>query len=259
LIVRVVGDTRVVADEGIRAKVQADDQRHHARQSRRGLPSSLSGNVWLRLAFEHTPVNEATRECARHGCDPEHPQLRNRPAADKDSRAGAPRRVDRSGSHGDADQMDQGERQTDREAREPDGCPAMGRTQYHDQKHERHNDFGDEASGQRVSARGMLAETIGGKAAELEVGFAARNHEQHASRNNGADDLRDDIGRDVAARKPPTRPQSNSHSWIEVPTRDRPQRVCAREDRQAEGERDTGEADSDVRKRTSQHRAAAST
>ena len=50
--------------------------------------------------------------------DPEQPELLERPAADEQRRTGAARRVHRRVGHRNADQVDQRERETDREAGE---------------------------------------------------------------------------------------------------------------------------------------------
>src|SRR3546814_1544432 len=59
---------------------------------------------------------------------PEEPQLLERQPADDERRAGAARRVDRGVGHGDRNQVDQGERKSDRDRRETRRRAAVGRS-----------------------------------------------------------------------------------------------------------------------------------
>ena len=61
--------------------------------------------------------------------------------------------IDRRVRHRDADQMDQCEGETDREACETYRGAFVGRAEDDDQKHERHDDFAHESGRKRISTR----------------------------------------------------------------------------------------------------------
>jgi len=67
-------------------------------------------------------IHDAGDQGADDRRDPEQPELIERPATRKQCRARAARRIHRRIGHGNADQMDQGQRQADREAGKTGGA-----------------------------------------------------------------------------------------------------------------------------------------
>ena len=143
--------------------------------------------------------------------------------------------------------------------READRGAPVRRAEDDDQEHERHDDLGDQGGGQRVAAGRMLAVAVGREAAgEVESRLAAGDEIQHAGAGDGSGDLGDHVPEDVAPPESPAGPEPDGDRGVEVTARDRPERVGARQDGQAEGERHADEPDAQGRKRRGQHRAAAS-
>ena len=74
------------------------------------------------LVLFEVASQERVEDSGQHGaqdrCDPEQPELAERPAADEDRGAGAARGVDREVRDGDPDQVDQREPEADRDRRE---------------------------------------------------------------------------------------------------------------------------------------------
>jgi len=90
--------------------------------------------AFIRLGFSLILLRdrgvEQSRDCGAHDRgDPEEPQLLQRPAAHENCLAGAARRVDRSVGHRNADQVDQGQPQPDRDRRTALGRPFVGRAE----------------------------------------------------------------------------------------------------------------------------------
>src|SRR5260221_13698884 len=81
------------------------------------------------------PVGERADDGADDRGYPEQPELLQRPAADKQRRAGAPRRVHRGIRHRNADQVDQREAEADRNRRETRGRAPVRRPENDDEEH----------------------------------------------------------------------------------------------------------------------------
>src|SRR5215510_11560991 len=67
-------------------------------------------------SLEQRAVQEAAERRAHDRRDPEQPELRDRPPPDEERRPGAARRIHRRVGDGNADEVDEGERQTDGQA-----------------------------------------------------------------------------------------------------------------------------------------------
>lgn len=83
----------------------------------------------------------------------------------------------------------------------------------------------------------------------LSVGDEIQNHR--------ADHLRNDIRWQLRGLEPAAAYQPDANGRIEVTTRDMADRECHRQHRQSECQRNAQQTDADLRKRRSQHRAAA--
>src|SRR6185437_5772583 len=73
-----------------------------------------------------------------------------------------------------------------------------------------------------------------------------------------AEYLRDNVGCEFLTRKAAACPQSEAHGGIDVASGDVPYSIRHRQQRESEGQRHAGEADSEMGKAGGQYRAAAS-
>src|SRR5271157_58665 len=78
------------------------------------------------LLREKPRVEKSGRGGSEEGCQPEEPQLCDRPTLDEDSGAGAARRIYREIGDRNSDQVDQRKTQTDRKRREALRCAGIG-------------------------------------------------------------------------------------------------------------------------------------
>ena len=74
---------------------------------------------------------------------------------------------------GNADEVDQRQREADGQRREADGRARIGGAEDDEQEEERHQHFGEERGGLRVAAGRMFAEAVGSEAAGNRVGAVA--------------------------------------------------------------------------------------
>ena len=171
------------------------------------------------------------------------------PAALEQRDAGAARRIDRSVVHRNADQMDQGQGQTDRQTRKTGWGPPVGRALDDEHEHRGQDEFAHHHRRHGVAARGVCAVAIRGKAARrgAEAGFAGGDGIEHGGRCNRADHLREDVRDHLADAKPPAGTQTDRHRRIEVPARHVPDGIHHGEHREAEGERHAEKADAKMR------------
>jgi AraC-like DNA-binding protein len=79
-------------------------------------------------------VGQRSQQGTDDGCQPEQPQLAGGPVAHVQRHAGAAGRVDGGVGDGNADQVNQGQGQADRQRRESGRCAPVGGTQDDDQK-----------------------------------------------------------------------------------------------------------------------------
>ena len=136
---------------------------------------------------------------------------------------------------------------------------AVGRAQDHEQEAEGHHDLADEARRQRIAAGRVRAEAVAREAGvDVEARLAAGDRIEHGGAGDRAEHLRDDVGHQLGGLEPPARPQADRDRRIEMAARDVADRIGHGQDRQAERQRDAGEADAELRKRCGKHRGAAS-
>ncbi|MCY1244194.1 hypothetical protein D9M72_572530 [compost metagenome] len=103
----------------------------------------------------------------------------------------------------------------------------------------------------------MLAIAIGGQATgEVEPGLAAGNEVQQCRRQNAADHLRDDVGRQLLGWKTPAGCQPDRDGRIQMTTGDMPDGERHRQDRKPECERNTEQADAYFGESRCQHGTA---
>ena len=122
-------------------------------------------------------VDEPGQQSADDRRDPEEPELLDRPAADEERGARAPRGVHGDVRHRDADQVDQREAEADRDRREP-GRGALVRGAHDDEdEDEREHDLSDQTRRERVAARRVGSVAVRREAARLDVepGLTARD------------------------------------------------------------------------------------
>lgn len=93
----------------------------------------------------------------------------------------APGRIDGGICHRDADEVDQGEAQSDGDRRKPSRGPAVRSAEDDKEEHRRHHDLGNDRSTHTITSGGVLAKTIGRKTiSQAEVGLAAGDKKEHA-------------------------------------------------------------------------------
>src|SRR6188768_858044 len=74
-------------------------------------------------------VGERSEDRAGNRRDPEQPELRDRPTTDEHRDSGAPGWIDRGVCNRNADEVDEGEPETDRDGREALGGALVGRSE----------------------------------------------------------------------------------------------------------------------------------
>ena len=84
----------------------------------------------------------------------------------------------------------------------PCGARVRG-PQDHDQKHERHDDFGEQRGSETIAAGGVFAVAVGGQTGtEVEAGFTAGDDVQQARSDDRAQNLCDDVCGQIRALEP---------------------------------------------------------
>uniref|UniRef100_A0A1I7XXP9 ADH_N domain-containing protein n=1 Tax=Steinernema glaseri TaxID=37863 RepID=A0A1I7XXP9_9BILA len=113
---------------------------------------------------------------------PEQPQLFDGPGALEEGHAGRTRRVHGGVGDGDADQVNQGQGQTNRHACQASVTTLVGRAHDDEQEEGGQHNFCDQGSVTAVVVGRMLAKAVGGKACYgIKAGFAAGDQVQHAA------------------------------------------------------------------------------
>src|SRR5689334_2600982 len=103
----------------------------------------------------------------------------------------------------------------------------------------------------------MLTVTVCRKAfREIEVGCSACNGVKDRCSDHATNDLRHDIRNHILHRKAPASGEADSDRRVEMASRDMADGVSHCEHSQAEGERDTKQADADLREARCDDRAA---
>src|SRR6476620_7947014 len=80
---------------------------------------------------------------------------------------------------------------------------------------------------------------------------------EYGARNDSTENLRHDVGRELASRETTTSPKADRDRWVEVATRDMADGICHGQHGQTERERNAHQTNADVRKRRSKNRAPA--
>ena len=94
--------------------------------------------------------------------------------------------------------------------------------------------------------------------ADVETGRAARDHIKQRRGDDGADDLRDHIGHDLAGRKAAAGGKTDGDGGIEMTAGNVADGIGHRDDAQPERQRHPDQSDTDLREAGGDHRAAAS-
>src|ERR1041384_5303920 len=87
----------------------------------------------------------------------------------------------------------------------------------------------------------------GEAAAEIEPRLTARNDVQYSCRDDRAGNLSDNVRRQLGGREALAYSQSHRYGRIQMASGDMTDCVCHRQYGQAEGQRNSGEADTEVR------------
>ena len=127
------------------------------------------------------------------------------------------------------------------------GAPIRGAQDDH-HEHEGHDDLGDRAGQQGVLARRMLTVAIGCEAIlQREPRSTGGNHVEDAGANDSADDLGDEIARQLPGLEAAAHPQAHRHRGIEVGAGDRPDGIGHRQHRETESEGNAQKPDAEYR------------
>ena len=154
--------------------------------------------------------------------------------------------------------MDEREGQADGHRREA-GRDALFSHGENDQDEEHGGDnFEHNGRGQRVATGRVFTVAVGGKSVgQVKAGRTAGDDVEHASGRNAAEDLRDDVGRELAGGEASGRPEADGDSRVDVTPGDRTDGVGHGQQGEAEGERHAHEADAGVGEVAGQDRASA--
>src|SRR5689334_15613690 len=80
---------------------------------------------------------------------------------------------------------------------------------------------------------------------------------EYGARKDSTENLRHDIGRELASRETTASPKTDRDRWVEVAARDMADGICHRQHGQTERERNAHQTNADVRKRRSKNCAPA--
>ncbi len=128
-------------------------------------------------------------------------------------------------------------------AAEARGAVPGRRAEDHDQEDGGQHDLGQQRRLEAEAARRMFAEAVGREAADLGARLAGGDHVEHEGRGDGAEHLGDDVAGQLGGAEAPADHQAHRHGGIEVAPGDRAEGIGAGQHREAEGQRDTDEAD----------------
>jgi len=207
-------------------------------------------------------TNELVNQRAKYRADdrrnPEDPQLGHGPIPDKHRDARASSRINRRVRDRNADEVNQGETQTNPDWGESLGSALIGRTQDDQEKHHGHHDFRHERCNQAVLARRMLAKAIRSEAGgQFKSGLSAGDEIEDACSSNSAEHLRDDVRHQIFRLESPCRPQPNGYGRVKMATGDVPDGKRHRKDGQAERQGNAEQTNSHVGKTSGQDGASA--
>src|SRR5690606_27994810 len=141
-----------------------------------------------------------------------------------DGRGDRPSRVDRRVVDGDGGQVDEGERESDRDAGESGGAPLRVRHAEDDEDEDGgEEDLGDDRSAEAEAAGGVLAEAVARASAGLRRGQPRLGGEGPAApaerrRERRADDLRDRLAGRVLPAEAAGGRQAEGDGRVEVST-----------------------------------------
>ena len=145
-----------------------------------------------------------------------------------------------------------------------DGQPAkaarrtFGRgAQDHDEEDGCQHDLRHHGGHQPIAAGGVFAIAVGGKAPDVCARLARGNEVQHGRCSNGAQHLGHHVARQLGRLEPAPQRQPYRHGRVEMPARDRPQRIGPGQHREAKGQGHADKTDTQLREGGSQHGAAA--
>src|SRR6185437_5735810 len=126
-------------------------------------------------------------------------------------------------------------------------CALVGRAEDHDHEESREDDLNKEASEQGIAAWGMIAKAVAGEVAGNPAGFALGDFVEHAAGKDAAQNLRRDVGDQLARRKTFGDHEPDRYRGVQVAARDMPDRKRHRKYGESEGESNSKEADAQIR------------
>lgn len=160
------------------------------------------------------------------------------------------RRVHRRVAHGDADQVDEGQREADGERRDGLVFALGGDGEDDGDEHGGQDDLGQEDRAESEAAGGGGAVAVGGEAGvagggEVAGGAVGGDEEDDCGSDESAEDLADDVAGDVLPLGAAGDGETDADGGVEVAAGDVADGVDAGHHGEAEGERDAEEADSE--------------
>src|SRR5690606_14155731 len=149
-------------------------------------------------------VQKAIHQSADHttnqGSDPEQPQLFHGPGALEEGHAGRTGRVHGGVGDGDADQVNQGQGQTNRHACQASVTTLVGCAHDDEQEEGGQHNFCDQGCVAAVVVGRVLAKAVGGETCHgIEAGFAAGDQVQNTAGQQTADNLGNDVGNGITS------------------------------------------------------------
>src|SRR6185312_7639612 len=199
----------------------------------------VSGGGWLEFWFgcdhsrgfrEEGVVDDAGDEAANDGSGPKEPELTERPSVHEERLAGAAGGVHGGVRHGNADEVNEGEAESDGDAGERLRRARVRCAENNDQEEHRQNDFRYEAGEQRVSAGGMRAVSVGSEAAEDESGLAAGDDVEDGGAGSCSEHLGDDVGQKMRDGEAASGDEPNGDGGIEMAAGDVADGIAHRHD-----------------------------
>src|SRR6185369_5942713 len=190
---------------------------------------------WGVSTAEQTRISDSSECSASDRRKPEQPELTERPATDEHCRPGAARGIDGQVGNRNANQVDQGQRETDWDGREAGRRTTVGRAEDDEQEEEGEHQFRNQRGDERVVAGRVFAVAIGREArAEAEAVGAAGNHIFFFNDTATTEDLGGDIPGQLLRGKSLGGAQSDGDRRIEVATGNMADRISHGQDGQPE-------------------------
>ena len=174
-------------------------------------------------------------------------------------RSCASRRVDGGVGYRDRDQVDEGQCKADGEAGGTDHAALVGRAEDNEQEHGGHHHFGDEPGRHGVLARRQVGVTVDRQSVDRqrEARLPARDEVKQECGGDRSKNLCDDVRDKLAGGEASADHEPYRHRGVQMAAGDVADGIGHGQYRKAEGQRDTEQADTDIRKGRREHGAAA--